>query len=76
MLRCSNHASVSTLTPVCDTEPTYSWQLAFTLPAGPQSCTLMTISPTVQRTKSMKAPMMTIPGRSWRWEMSQSMMQT
>lgn len=30
--------------------------------------------PTTQRTRRMKEPMMTIPGSSWRCEMSQSMM--
>jgi hypothetical protein len=66
MLCCSNHASVLVLGPVIDVEPTYNWQLALTLPDGPQSWTLMTIKPTVHSTKSIKAPIMTMPGSSCR----------
>jgi hypothetical protein len=58
------------LTPCPDT---YIWQLLFTLPDGPHSCMLMTIKPTSHRTKRMKDPMITMPGRSWRCEISQSM---
>jgi hypothetical protein len=36
---------------------------------------LNTIRPTIQRTNRMKEPIITIPGRSCRWAMSQSMMQ-
>jgi hypothetical protein len=35
---------------------------------------LNTTRPTIQRIKRMKEPIMTIPGRSCRWEMSHSMM--
>jgi hypothetical protein len=73
ILCCSNHASVSVLAPVLDLVLMYSWQFALTLPEGPQSWTLMTMRPTVQSTKRMKEPIMTMPGSSCRWEMSQSM---
>jgi hypothetical protein len=44
------------------------------LPLGPHSSILTTISPTIHKMKRIKEPMMTIPGSSCRWEISQSMM--
>jgi hypothetical protein len=41
---------------------------------GPHSSILNTTRPTIQRINRMKEPIITIPGRSCRWEMSHSMM--
>jgi hypothetical protein len=70
ILCCSNHASVSPLTPA---DPGSNWQVPFT-PLGPHSSILYTTRPTIQRINRMKEPIITIPGRSCRWEMSHSMM--
>jgi hypothetical protein len=70
ILCCSNHASVPSFAPLV---PPSSWQVPFT-PLGPHSSILNTTRPTIQRINRMKEPIITIPGRSCRWEMSHSMM--
>lgn len=74
ILLCSNQANVAVLAPVLCSPSTYKLQFPLTLPVGPQSSIETTMSPTIHRMKRMKDPIMTIPGRSWRWEMSQSIM--
>jgi hypothetical protein len=44
-----------------------------TFPVGPQYSILVTISPTSHKINKMKAPRITMPGRSERWEISQIM---
>jgi hypothetical protein len=73
ILRCSSHASVCTVCPVGwgFAPNTNKLQFELTDPDGPQSCTETTMSPTIQRMKRMKPPIMTIEGSRRRWKMSQ-----
>ena len=66
---CSRYASVAMLGPLNGMPITYRLQFVFTDPAGPKSWMLVSTSPVSQRTKRMNVPRMTMPGRSWRWEM-------
>ena len=66
ILFCINHANVLSFWPVLGLALTYNWQLPLTLPLGPHNCIETTMRPTVQRTRRMKQPMMTMPGSNWR----------
>lgn len=69
---CSSHANVPWLFPVGDVLHTKRLQFELTEPTGPHNSILTTMSPTIQSTKNMKEPSMTMEGRSRRWAMSHS----
>lgn len=60
---------MSILTPVKGIDITYRLQFPLTPPLGPNNCMLVSMSAVRLRTKKMKQPTMTMPGRSMRWAM-------
>lgn len=68
---CCSQANVSCVRPFGFWLKTLLLQVLWMAPLGPQSSSETTTRPTIHRTKSIKAPIMTMAGSNRRWAINQ-----